>query len=345
MCTYHGWTYDLKGALVGVPGFKEVYHEELAGENWGLIKAAQVDSYKGFVFATMDPEAPALNEYLNDAGRYPLDLLADQGEMVAFGGVLKYSMNVNWKFPTDNTADFYHAALTHASSFMAGWSGKRFNRLNRLNRGKDGKGVQRLGYGLLGDYGHVAGISFLGEGWEQVVENDPAEHWRLDPEVQKRLGTLKSRSATCAANIFPNIILFPLTVRQIAIRMPKGPSRSEIWYFTFVDSKANPGMKDEHRVRANHTFGPSGFLEQDDGENWEQSHRGAQGVVTGRHPLNYQMGLGHAEIVDDEFDLPRIDGQVNEHYMLWQHRVWQEFMLADSWAALKMNHSTLTDLV
>ena len=24
MCTYHGWTYDLKGNLVGVPGFKEV---------------------------------------------------------------------------------------------------------------------------------------------------------------------------------------------------------------------------------------------------------------------------------------------------------------------------------
>ena len=23
MCTYHGWTYDLKGSLVGVPGFKE----------------------------------------------------------------------------------------------------------------------------------------------------------------------------------------------------------------------------------------------------------------------------------------------------------------------------------
>ena len=44
MCTYHGWTYDLKGALVGVPGFKEVYHEELDRENWGLIKAGKVDS-------------------------------------------------------------------------------------------------------------------------------------------------------------------------------------------------------------------------------------------------------------------------------------------------------------
>ena len=74
MCTYHGWTYDLKGTLVGVPGFKEVYHEELDRENWGLIKAAQVDSYQGFIFATMDPEAPASHEYLGDVGRLGIDL-------------------------------------------------------------------------------------------------------------------------------------------------------------------------------------------------------------------------------------------------------------------------------
>ena len=74
MCTYHGWTYDLKGALVGVPGFKEVYHEELDRENWGLIKAAQVDTYKGFIFATMDSEAPSFQEYLGDVGRMCIDL-------------------------------------------------------------------------------------------------------------------------------------------------------------------------------------------------------------------------------------------------------------------------------
>ena len=55
MCTYHGWTYDLKGALVGVPGFKEVYHAELDRENWGLIKAAKVDSFRGFIFALHGP--------------------------------------------------------------------------------------------------------------------------------------------------------------------------------------------------------------------------------------------------------------------------------------------------
>src|SRR5690349_2962380 len=81
MCTYHGWTYDLKGALVGVPGFKEVYHEELDRENWGLIKAGKVESYKGFVFANMDPEAPNLHDYLGDVGRIGLDLIAEQGEL------------------------------------------------------------------------------------------------------------------------------------------------------------------------------------------------------------------------------------------------------------------------
>src|SRR5215210_4156719 len=63
MCTYHGWTYDLKGNLVGVPGFKEVYHEELDREDWGLIKAAQVGSYKGFIFATLDAEAPSFMDF------------------------------------------------------------------------------------------------------------------------------------------------------------------------------------------------------------------------------------------------------------------------------------------
>ncbi|MGE0059826.1 MAG: aromatic ring-hydroxylating dioxygenase subunit alpha, partial [Dehalococcoidia bacterium] len=81
MCTYHGWTYDLKGNLVGVPGFKEVYHEELDRENWGLIRAAQIDSYHGFIFANMDPEAPNLQEYLGDVGRLSLDHIAARGDM------------------------------------------------------------------------------------------------------------------------------------------------------------------------------------------------------------------------------------------------------------------------
>src|ERR1700754_5043218 len=102
MCTYHGWTYDLNGALVGVPGFKEVYHEELDRENWGLIKAGKVDSYKGFIFANMDAAAPELDEYLGKIGRMSIDLVAERGEVTIAPGIQKYTLPCNWKLAADN---------------------------------------------------------------------------------------------------------------------------------------------------------------------------------------------------------------------------------------------------
>src|SRR6266540_3657733 len=69
-CTYHGWTYGNDGKLVGVPGYKEYYFEELDMENWGLVRVAQVSSYKGLIFGTFDPRAPSLQEYLGDMAWY-----------------------------------------------------------------------------------------------------------------------------------------------------------------------------------------------------------------------------------------------------------------------------------
>src|SRR5688500_9128294 len=150
MCTYHGWTYDLKGSLVGVPGFKEVYHEELDRENWGLIKAGQVESYKGFVFANMDPEAPALSEYLGDVGRIGLDLLAEQGEFRVLPGVQKYIIPCNWKLAVDNLFDWYHVGISHRSALLTG----AFRRPDGKTPGpKDGLTVPQMV--MIGEYGHA----------------------------------------------------------------------------------------------------------------------------------------------------------------------------------------------
>jgi len=53
-----------QGKLVGVPGFKDYYHEDLKPRGVGIVSAAQVDTFKGFIFATLDAEAPALYDYL-----------------------------------------------------------------------------------------------------------------------------------------------------------------------------------------------------------------------------------------------------------------------------------------
>jgi len=113
MCTYHGWTYDLAGKLIGVPGFENLYHSDLDKDSLGLRQVGQIDSYKGFVFATMDPSAPALFDYLGTTGRLGIDLIAEQGEMTVVPGILKFTIDCNWKFPTDNIFDYYHGRVTH----------------------------------------------------------------------------------------------------------------------------------------------------------------------------------------------------------------------------------------
>jgi len=339
MCTYHGWTFDLQGKLVGVPGFKEVYHEELDRDNWGLIKAAQVDSYKGFIFATMDPTAPSLIEYLGEAGTTGIDLVADQGDMAVAGGVEKYQMKANWKFPHDNTADFYHGGISHASAFQSNWKSSRW--LGKRVAGDNGR--QRPGTAIIGEYGHIGGMSYLPEGWEEQAREDPLEQWRLDPAVQERMGPFKSQASGCMTNIFPNLFI-PAATRQVAIRMPKGPTQMELWYFTFY----NRNLEKEHQKRqifnAAHTFGASGLLEQDDGENWDQSTRGVKGVISGQYPLNYAMGLNHGEIIHNEGEPARIATFVTENYHMWQYRAWAELMAAETWDDWKRNHSKPEDV-
>ena len=60
VCAYHGWAYSNDGSLQAVPNLQDAYFSELDITSWGLIPVAQLDSYKGLIFATFDPAAPPL---------------------------------------------------------------------------------------------------------------------------------------------------------------------------------------------------------------------------------------------------------------------------------------------
>ena len=92
-------------------------------------------------------------------------------------------------------------------------------------------------------------------------------------------------------------------------------------------------------MRANHTFGPAGMLEQDDGENWDQSTRAARGTVGRCYPLNFAMNLGRGVIRHEPSGLAHIDTHIGEHAQLWTYRSWAEWMAAEDWDALRSNHS------
>lgn len=123
ICVYHGWAYDSGGRLQGVPNLKDAYYKELDTQERSLMPVAQLDSYKGLLFATVDPHAPPLLEYLGEAARY-LDMFFDrrEGGVEVKQGMRKWVVSCNWKLPAENFAgDSYHVACSHLSAIKAGF--------------------------------------------------------------------------------------------------------------------------------------------------------------------------------------------------------------------------------
>ena len=116
-CSYHGWMYKNTGDFIGAPEFQEAY-EGFDRSQWGLLSPAKVGSSRGFYFATMDPDAPPLEEYLGDAGWY-MDAFPGwrDEELVVVGEPQRWVMPGNWKSGVENsTGDDYHAVTLHRSA-------------------------------------------------------------------------------------------------------------------------------------------------------------------------------------------------------------------------------------
>jgi phenylpropionate dioxygenase-like ring-hydroxylating dioxygenase large terminal subunit len=335
VCPYHGWTYDNQGTLVGVPGYDNLYHGELKREDWGLPKVAQLDTYRGLIFATFDPEAPSLEEYLGDM-RWGLDLLFMQGDLVALPGIARWVMDANWKIAADNAiGDMYHGGFTHRSAVLAGHSsGSGTAHGGRLIPHDNSV---RKGITVVTEYGHGLNANFPLEG--ELNLDSPLAAWRKNAELQKQLGQVRAKVSRSNMNVFPNLFVNSGS-RELMLRNPIAATKIEIWKTVFVDKNASPEVKRMQARASNRHFGPAGMFEQDDGENWDKSTAGALNPVTQRYDLNYAMGLGKGAVVKDEEGNPsRIDTLVNEHAQLWLYRCWAEYMSAGSWSELKENHS------
>jgi 3-phenylpropionate/trans-cinnamate dioxygenase alpha subunit len=346
LCTYHGWTYGLDGQLIGVPGYKDFYHEQLDKSSWGLVRAGKVASYKGFVFATMDPEAPDLEEYLGPVGRMGIDLIAERGDMMIVEGVQKNLIGCNWKLAVDNLFDWYHPQISHASAFMVGMLGggsKLTAEDRQLLANARATGAARGHRVLFGDYGHAIGGPRLTPEAREArraladrIEPMMEDLYRDRPEAQAALGELGVGTAG-HPSIFPNLWV-STGAYQLSLRLPRGPFSTEIWWFSFVPREATDEKKQAIISSEIHVFGAAGLLEQDDGENWDQSTRGMRGVISQRYPLNFSMGLNKTP-VQVMAETSYIDTTINEHAQLWTYRSWADWMDADNWASLKQNHT------
>ncbi|MEZ5557037.1 MAG: SRPBCC family protein [Pseudomonadales bacterium] len=334
-CSYHGWNFDLDGTLVGMPGEEAFYRNNLNKQDWGLTPAAKVENYRGFVFATLDPSAPALEDYLGWVGRLGIDFVASQGDIEFLDGVHKNRVKCNWKVAVDNLYDWYHVKVSHGSALKIGVVQEELMApMHQMV--------------LLGEYGHGIGGPGISEELQaefdaRMASGEGSARWydlsaerRMEQKVRAQLGPVGTRSFG-HPNIFPN--LWISITRQICLRIPRGPFETELWWFNYLPRDLSEQERRQANFAQNHIFGPAGLLEQDDGENWSHSTRGAMGSYARTLPLNLSMGRGLDRVTSDPSGQSRIETVVNEHGQRWTYQSWQEWMQAESWQELIANHS------
>lgn len=107
-CPYHAWCFNLDGRLRGAPD-PNSFTAGLPAERLRL-KPVLLETWQGFVFINMDPDAAPLSAFLGNmvarAAPYQIakmDLLEDQ----------TVSVDCNWKAMIDNFSELYHVDHIH----------------------------------------------------------------------------------------------------------------------------------------------------------------------------------------------------------------------------------------
>ena len=336
MCTYHGWTFATDGKLVGVPGYKEAYFEELDRSQWGLVEA-KVDSYKGLVFANWDKNAPSLRDFLGDSAWY-LDMFLDrrEGGTELVGGIHRWVMDFNWKFGSDNFGgDNYHVPVSHGSI--------RASQITRgqqqtVNSSKDRFTVY-AGNGHCITSGGFAGLTVNTQQQNTFVVNTKQDQYLADhiEELGQRLGDLRKRQFNMGiGTIFPNLTWH--NSPTIRVWQPRGPFKTEIWSYCIVDKQAPQEIKDAMKMAYTFRFGPSGTMEQDDANNWSNSTTIGKSPRARKVPLNMQMGIGHEWRNETHPGL--LGNSVSETNWRGFYGWWAKMMDAPSWSDIKLDPIT-----
>jgi Rieske 2Fe-2S family protein len=207
VCPYHAWSYDLSGALIAAPGFREVASFDPAAH--GLVPLP-AEVWRGWVFVNALGTAASLAAHVGGLE----GLVAPYApERLVLGATHEYVVAANWKVITENYHECYHCPLIHPElcEVSPPASGSNFDLPGVWVGGtmdlRDGADTMSLS-------GHSDGVPIEG----------------VDPRVVLYLGLL------------PNLLLSLHPDYVMTHRMtPLAPDRTQVecaWYF--VSSEVDP---------------------------------------------------------------------------------------------------------
>jgi p-cumate 2,3-dioxygenase alpha subunit len=280
-CSYHAWSFDIAGRLIGMPGRDGLPPDATEGGRLDLRPVERLEAFHGFVFVCFDARVEPLVDYLAEAGDY-LGYVADQGPqgMEIIGGAQEYSANANWKMLQENSADGYHGLPTHATYF-------------EYLRARDGA-QRNIVMGSVGWVKNLGRGHAVGESIGEMLWGRPYARWvpgwgeDCKPEVEAiardtyaRLGQARGDIVVRGDRnllIFPNLVVNDIMAVTVRTFQPVAPGRMLINSWMLAPVGESAASRDRRLRNFSEFLGPAGFATPDDVEMLETAQRafGAQ---------------------------------------------------------------------
>ena len=312
-CAYHGWTFRNTGELVGVP-HPEQYGDDFDTASYGLRAVPRCSSYRGFVFASLSPTGPTLEDYLGPRVRAEIDFASDlspRGEIEVTSGVHKYGYPGNWKLQFENSVDGYHITFLHRSYFQivkerTGVDGAR------IATGTSPALVRSVGNGHIAwdmspvGYGEAAIAQMKGStGWSRQYYDD-----LVDAHGLERAHEVLAHGAGHVA-IFPNLVVI---ASQLRVIRPVSVDETEVFIYPTLLGGV-PSEVNEDRLRRHESFyGPAGGGATDDLEVFERVTEGLRADVDPW--VSIERGAGQERLDEDGSTVGQITSELSNRAIL-----------------------------
>ncbi len=282
-CPYHGWNFLNTGKLRGVP-WADGYSADIKDPKFNLAQVPRVESYRGFIFGTLNRKAPSLLQWLGPITR-PIDEWLDRnpGGKVIVCEANRFKYKGNWKLAYDNSSDGYHVIYSHRSLL------EMENRL--IDEGDKGMAFYKNSPDSLAMYVQYMGNGHHFKDKRPNLQARPGGLWAIEsshPGMEHAEQSLRAKYGARAEslldlagsepvniNIFPNLSLLG---NHIQVFQPVSVDETDaVWYGTRIED-VNGDIGDAlpviNALRMRTQEGFPNFGEVDDIANFEQIQRG-----------------------------------------------------------------------
>ncbi|QPI64053.1 anthranilate 1,2-dioxygenase large subunit [Vreelandella venusta] len=337
-CPFHAWCYKSDGRLVKVKAPSE-YPEDFDKASRGLSQA-RIESYRGFVFISLDTESTvSLKEFLGDTTLF-FDMMVEQakdGELEVLPGESRYTFNANWKLQNENGLDGYHVSTVH------------YNYVSTVQHRRELEAQQKGSSGDTLDYSKLgAGDKDTDDGWfsfnnghsllfsdmpnPQVRPGYAAVMPRLLEQLPKERAEWTMHRLR-NLNIYPSLFFMDQISSQLRIVRPVAWNKTEVISLC-LGVKGESDADRENRIRQfEDFFNVSGMGTPDDLVEFREQQRGFEARATEWNDISrgyqcWEYGETHnSQVLGIN---PVITGTEFTHEGLYvnQHGSWQQMLLA-----------------